>query len=249
MINSVRNTVLSVLNKNNYGYITPSDFNLLAKQAQHNLFVNMINEYNMVVTKENLRRSGTGYANSKWNVEMNIEEFLVTGKALTPSSNNVYYMPSLATTGDVAFNISKVLCYRIEGENKIFLGEADKISNNKISLLNNSTIVSPSERYPVFSVALDKMTIYPASISGAGAVEADYIRFPKDPKWTYISIGNGEPVFDQSQSDYQDFEIGIVYENKLVLEILALAGIEIRELQVAQFADSEQNSQNQQAQQ
>ena len=34
MINSVRNTVLAIINKNNYGYISPSDFNLFAKQAQ-----------------------------------------------------------------------------------------------------------------------------------------------------------------------------------------------------------------------
>ena len=38
MINSVRETVLSVLNKNNYGYVSPQDFNLFAKQAQLDLF-------------------------------------------------------------------------------------------------------------------------------------------------------------------------------------------------------------------
>ena len=38
MINSVRNTVLAILNKNNYGYISPSDFNLFAKQAQMDIF-------------------------------------------------------------------------------------------------------------------------------------------------------------------------------------------------------------------
>ena len=38
MINPVRKTVLSILNKNNYGYITPDDFNLYAKQAQLDIF-------------------------------------------------------------------------------------------------------------------------------------------------------------------------------------------------------------------
>ena len=38
MINSVRNTVLSVLNKNNYGYVSPSDFNLYAQNAQVEIF-------------------------------------------------------------------------------------------------------------------------------------------------------------------------------------------------------------------
>ena len=45
MINSVRQTVMSILNKNNYGYISPSDFNLFAKQAQLDLFEDYIYSY------------------------------------------------------------------------------------------------------------------------------------------------------------------------------------------------------------
>ena len=63
MINSVRNTVLAILNKNNYGYISPSDFNLYAKQAQMDLFEDLFYEYNYQIIKENVRQSGTGYAN------------------------------------------------------------------------------------------------------------------------------------------------------------------------------------------
>ena len=38
MINEVRNAVMAVINKNNYGYISPSDFNLFAEQAQLDIF-------------------------------------------------------------------------------------------------------------------------------------------------------------------------------------------------------------------
>ena len=62
MINSVRNTVLSILNKNNYGYISPSDFNLFAKQAQLDIFEDYFYQYNYQLNKENARASGTGYA-------------------------------------------------------------------------------------------------------------------------------------------------------------------------------------------
>jgi len=46
MINAVRNTVLAILNKNNYGYISPADFNLFAKQAQLDIFDEYFLEYN-----------------------------------------------------------------------------------------------------------------------------------------------------------------------------------------------------------
>ena len=62
MINSVRNTVLAILNKNNYGYISPQDFNLFAKQAQIDIFEDYFYQYNYQLNKENKRMSGTGYA-------------------------------------------------------------------------------------------------------------------------------------------------------------------------------------------
>lgn len=52
MINSVRNTVLAILNKNNYGYIAPNDFNLYAKQAQLDLFEDLFYEYNYQIIKD-----------------------------------------------------------------------------------------------------------------------------------------------------------------------------------------------------
>ena len=66
MINSVRQTVLSILNKNNYGYVSPSDFNLFAKQAQLDIFEDYFYQYNYQINKEkNARQSGTGYADIK----------------------------------------------------------------------------------------------------------------------------------------------------------------------------------------
>ena len=62
-----------------------------------------------------------------------------------------------------------------------------------------------------------------------GQVVAQYIRYPKDPKWTFTTISNGDPVFDQSQPDYQDFELPLDDGNDLVSKILQYAGISIRE--------------------
>ena len=78
MINSVRQTVMSVLNKNNYGYISPSDFNLYAKQAQLDLFENYFYQYNYQLQKENARQSGTGYADITKGLEEVINTFSET---------------------------------------------------------------------------------------------------------------------------------------------------------------------------
>ena len=93
MINSVRNTVLSILNKNNYGYISPSDFNLFAKQAQMDIFEDYFYQYNYQIQKENARQSGTGYADIKKGYEEVIEMFSET-KYLTHNVNNTFYLPA-----------------------------------------------------------------------------------------------------------------------------------------------------------
>lgn len=78
MINTVRNTVLSVLNKNNYGYLSPSDFNLFAKQAQLDIFESYFYQYNYQINKENSRVSGTGIADIRKGIEEAIDTFSVT---------------------------------------------------------------------------------------------------------------------------------------------------------------------------
>ena len=45
MINSVRNTVLSIVNKDNRGYISPEEFNLYSKQAQIEIYEKLFYDY------------------------------------------------------------------------------------------------------------------------------------------------------------------------------------------------------------
>lgn len=312
MINSVRNTVLSVVNKNNYGYISPSDFNLFAQQAQLEIFEEYFSNYNTLVNKENSRVSGTGYADIKKGVEEMIDIFSVTN-FLNHNSANTYFLPSLTTTGDDYFMINKVLCYPVilaQGQNtntvlnsledstatflsdgivvgdivtnlttgvqatvvnvisntlillsanifaafpqsyaifdKSVVNEVERVSHNKITLLTNSLLTAPSNTYPAYTEQYDLMTIYPETIVKQGQIVSQYIRYPKIPKWTYITLLNGEPAFDQSQPDYQDFEVPLEDEYKLVQKILQYAGISIRETEVYQFAKVEEREQQQQ---
>ena len=240
MINSVRNTVLAIINKNNYGYISPSDFNLFAKQAQLDIFDEYFTNYNQQINEENARISGTGYADLKLGYEEVIDSFAVT-KTLVQNVSNIYYLPSQTTTGDDYYLINKILCYNAG----VLKGEAEKVSNNKINLLNKSLLTAPSDLYPAYTQKGDSVTIFPTTFNGALDIQATYIRYPIDPKWTYITLYNGEPVFDQTQTDYQDFELPIDDTNNLVARILQYAGISIREGDVYQFGSVEEQKENQ----
>jgi hypothetical protein len=316
MINSVRNTVIAILNKNNYGYISPSDFNLYAQQAQLELFMKYFSDYNTIINKENARASGTDYADFGKSYAEQLEEFIVTNSltntSVTNTLSNVYYLPSVTTTGDEDYFINKVLCYSkilASGVNTsvvafqlvdttanftlagvsvgdiivntsvsptttatitavtatiltlsvdIFLvtpnnytimdvsvqNEAEKVTAGKITLLGMSPLTAPSIQYPAYTQTSDTIVVYPSNINLPLQIQATYFRYPKNPKWTYISLANGEPVFDQSQPDYQDFEVGMQNETSLVVKILQYCGISIRETLVAQFGKQEEMENN-----
>jgi hypothetical protein len=112
---------------------------------------------------------------------------------------------------------------------------AEKVLNSRLTMLLNSNLTNPTNEFPIYALQGEELTFYPATISNKGQVQATYFRYPKPPKWTYITLANGEPVFDQSQSDYQDFELPPEDEYKLVTKILEYCGISIRETEVTQF--------------
>lgn len=311
MINSVRNTVLSVLNKNNYGYISPSDFNLYAKQAQMELYEEYYSSYNKAVNMENQRLSGTDYADIVQPLAETLEVFMVSDY-LYPVFNglgtltNKFYYPSLTTTGNEAYMMNRVAAYTsllasgiassvtqinfalyaspgttfitdgiqpgdivlnttthqsatvvtVVSQNYLGLDEdifqvvsqgyrvysanqysdVEKVSNGKIGMLNMSMLTSPSLMFPAYTIDDSTITAYPSTVNGYGAIKATYFRYPKVPKWTYITLVNGEPAFDQSQPDYQDFEMPNEDEYKLAMKILQYCGVSIREQEVTQFA-------------
>lgn len=300
MINEVRNAVLSIANKNNYGYISPSDFNLYAANAQMEIYEEYYSSYNKTINAENQRGSGTDYADIESPIAETLETFLVTD-FLSNIGGNIFSVPTLTTVGNEAYYILKILCHSTfvtSGTNtsvvanqlvdstatfiadgistdyivtnldtgksarvvsvtsetsmilskNIFLAasndykiyspaekEADKVSVGKITMLNSSNLTAPSDMFPSYTLDGQNIRVYPNTIDTMGQVEAVYFRFPKTPKWTYVTLTNGEPSFDQSQSDYQDFELPNEDGYKLVTKILEYCGMSIRETELTQF--------------
>lgn len=240
MINDVRNTVLHILNKDNNGYVTPEEFNMYAKQAQLTLFEQYFHDYSRAVYKRNTRRHQSGYGDVPKKLEEVIGSFYAEDSLPYSPSTTKFILPS-----DSYWS-----------KNIIYDGtvEVETVTAAKALQMNLLLDASPSEDYPVCVVFDNDNTIdvvpvnyqdsdkairvYPPSI--INNVQCQYIRYPKDPKWTYKSLLSGEPVFDQSQPDYQDFELPIDDETSLIIKILQYSGVQIREADVVQFANIEE---------
>ena len=303
-INEVRNTVLAIANKNNYGYISPQDFNLYAKQAQMDMFEDYFYQYNNWINKENTRQSGTGYANiDKGLVEVidsfSTQVFLAQVNANVFSLPNDYYLinklfyysvplftgtsagpgvnqlidplavgwttiPASAPTpaiGTIVVNTTAFTQAYVTGvinsttitlSANIFpnigdsyviysnsnIREVERVSQNKIFYLTNSMLTNPSTTYPAYVLDGNNVTVYPTTILQPGAIQSQYIRYPLDPRWTWQSLAGGEPLFDQTQPDFQEFELPDSDEPTLIAKICQYIGIEIREEMVYGFGNS-----------
>lgn len=219
MIDSVRNLVLSVLNKNNYGYVSPSDFNLFAKQAQLDLFEEYFSGYAKEIAKQNTRKGTTGATDeSKRMMEVIDTFYTVVEDTITEPltlPNDVY----------------TVVRYMRNGR------EAERVDNSKQHLLAASLLTAPSNLYPAYVQRGNTLDLLPDNLSN---VELHYIRVPRAPMWTYNTLSGGEPVFSQSVNGYQDFELPLEDEPRLALKVLQYAGVSIRELDVYNYSNAEE---------
>ena len=224
MINTVRNTVMAIINKDNNGYITPDEFNLFAKQAQLEIFEQYFYDYTNWVNKRNSRLANDGYSDIQKQISETIDSF--SDQATLTYNSGAGAFPAPADSYFV-----NVLLYG----NK----EIEYVAQTKIMNLISSNLTTPNVSYPAYYTKEQFFYIYPTTIQTN--VSALYVRYPVDPKWTYTVV-SGSPIFNQSAGDYQDFELPQSAQNDLVFKILSYAGVNIRENDVVQFAMAGENT-------
>ena len=315
-INEVRNTVLAIANKNNYGYISPSDFNLYAAQAQMDMFEDYFYQYNNQLIKENQRTSGTGYADITKGLAEVIDTFYVNTPLLNSATTqlgdiqtNLYTLPSdyylinkmmvytkeLAAgittstngggvsvadttadfiaagvavgdivstiTGGVVYNtiVSQVVSatnllvfptpgvivwnavgktYNIYSANDII--DAERVSQAKITLLNNSILTRPTLGYPAYTQDALAAQAFPITINKIGQLTSQYVRYPLPPNWTYATLcWQANLCLIQLQRIIKILNYHLSDEPALIAKICQYVGIEIREADVYNFGTQE----------
>ncbi|QDP57422.1 MAG: putative structural protein [Prokaryotic dsDNA virus sp.] len=242
MINTVRNTVMAVLNKDNNGYVTPEEFNLFAKQAQLEIFEEYFYDYKNALNLQNKRLSNSGYADIPKQLQEVIDSFTrkETGLTYVGGTTSFTLPTDWYTLNTVFYNTTT---------------EVERVNQNKITQLVASHLTAPTTTYPAYYLtgasastptptsAGNSIIVYPDTITTN--IDVLYVRYPSDPKWTYNTV-SGSPVFNQSAADYQDFELPLSDQVELTLKILQYAGVSIREAEVVQMAAQEEAINNQQ---
>lgn len=221
MIDTVYQIVKTVLNKELRGNLVPDEFNKLAKQAQDTIFNNYFVDANLYKNKQNKGLINTNHANLSQQIRQKINQFNSIDNLAYDDINENFTMPD-----DLFYINDNGLLY-----NNNVIEEAQASEFGFLS----SSCAAPSETFPVFEEYKGFIKVYPSTI--IDSVSCRYLRKPLDPKWTYTVV-LGTEMFNNAIVDFQDFELHVSEMPNLVIEILSLSGINIRETEVAQYAEA-----------
>ena len=248
-VNKVYTTVLSILNKKGSGYMTPDNFNKIAKVVQLELLDRAFYEYNRAVAKQTSGRGAQGAGDIPRKIMDKLDPFCDLTTLTIDSTNTYFETPGYSTlisgtTITQAYNnIYATLSLKVNGE----FTDIERIDKSKIPFLISSKLTAPSTTFPVYYYSADLLYVFPSSIT---SVDLYYIAKPRDPNWvsTVDTTSFGTPIYTYDDVNSTNFRLHSSDESDLILGILKYFGVTIKDPLVIQAAQQEEQSITQQEQ-
>jgi hypothetical protein len=233
-VNTVYQTVLMILNKEQRGYMTPTEFNKVATQVQLEIFEKYFDDLNQQLR---VPQADTDYADRQENIDEKIAIFKTFGNAnyVTVNSSLSYFnLPSVDTYGEA------VSFYRMG--NVMYDNEkiVQRLDRHDFSYVKRSKLTKPTTLNPVYLYENQKLFVKPISITSN--IQVDYVRKPKDVIWGFTTgnlgqyIWNENPYTGVGSTGSTSFELHESEQSEVILKILIYAGIVIRDPQIVQAA-------------
>jgi len=230
-VNTVYQKVLALANKEQRGYITPQEFNLLADKAQNEIYENY---FHKARTSNAKIKDDDQYTDTLEMIEAKLAPFFKS-----ESNTNV-------TSGVMTFPTDMYKLIAIT-QGTVLLEEVNRKEFLQISGSGDGVgLLSAYSTRPIFHrKSGTTITISPSPSNGTGHV-VNYYKQPTAPKWDYVVV-NEKALYNSNTS--VDFELTVSEEEPLVLRILMLAGLTIQRPDVIQaggqglqMINQEQNS-------
>ena len=230
-VDSVYQRVLGILNKEQRGYVTAQEFNLFANQAQEDLFEQYfydINQFGRIPGNSTEYSDMLNLLNEKINIFETVAQPTRTG--------NFFDEPAdLYRLGTVVYKNTTTNPFGVSSTESI---EAERINANEFLYINSSPLTKPKNVRPVFVANTNGIRVYGNSeITDVAEVEFQYIKKPSKVQWAYQIVFD-EPLYDAANS--VNFELHPSDETELVIKILELSGILIKDINLYQVMNQEE---------
>jgi len=203
-IDTVHQRVLALANKENRGYITPLEFNLMANQAQMAIFEQYFYDLNQFKRDPNNLTDVGSFSDLPEMIRMKLRPFTGYG---APAANT--------------YQVGKIFV-DVSGSRATAL-EARKVDDNEAQFILQSAFHRRGLRkHPIYIERGGEFYVF--DHTGEVPAFAEVIRRPNRAEWGYNVVAE-KALYNASSST--DFELHESEENNLVMRILGLAGIVI----------------------
>tara|TARA_R110000823_G_scaffold221554_2_gene350058 strand:- start:4615 stop:5400 length:786 start_codon:yes stop_codon:yes gene_type:complete len=244
-VNTVYQTVLLILNKEQRGYITPQEFNDVATQVQLEIFNKYFEDLNQQLR---VPQTDMDYADRILNVDEKLSILKTFGRA---TYNNTF-IPSkpfweLPTVDDYGRQVEVytlgAVTLKLINQDSV---EIQRLQRNEFYNIQNSKLTKSTEKFPTYLLENNNLFISPNTITNTkGFIDVDFIRKPLDPIWGFTvgSLGqynydftNYDPTAIPSPTGSRNFELDGSEQTNIILKILEYSGIIINDPTVIQAA-------------
>lgn len=239
-VNTVYKTVLSILNKEQRGYMTPQEFNTIATQVQLEIFEQYFEDLNQHLRVQN---SDSDYADRIAIIEEKMSIFKTTGNCtyVTNSAGNYFSLPTNDLYGN-AYTCHKLgsLAYKNKFGNTV--GPLEELQRGEFYYIQNSRLTASTESNPTFIREGARVIVAPSTITTG--IIANYIRKPLDPVWGFTLGSRGQYVYSPFEynptvvpaTGSRNFELHESEQTNVIIKILVYAGLIIKDPQIVQVA-------------
>ena len=238
-VDIVYKTVLSILNKEQRGYMTPQEFNKTATQVQLEIFEQYFDDLNQQLR---VPQSDENYADRVANIEEKMSIFETTGLC-TYTSNSAGGYFTLPTTDSYGLVCSPYRLGSLAYKNiyNTTLGPLEELQKSEFYYIQNSRLTASTEKNPTFLRESGRIIVAPSSITTN--ITANYIRKPLDPVWGFTVGSRGQYIYNPAPytpgtpaTGSRNFEVHESEQTRLIIKILMYAGIIIKDPQIVQAA-------------
>lgn len=227
-VNKVYRTVLSILNKEQRGYLTPDQFNRLARQVQLELLEKAFYDYNRALTRRNIQGVSSEYGDIAQNIKEKLDVFNY--------SETVGVGPGGYTLSGMPAPLYRILQVTSTDRSTIF----EELKKSEIAYVNGSPLTKPTDDFPEYYQEDGKIHVLPTPTLVTNVI-LDYVKLPADPIWAKDATVTTHYQYDSANS--VDFELHPSEEPSLIIKILAYAGVIIKDPLVIQTAQQEDTNQ------
>ena len=261
-INTVYQTVLYILNKEQRGYIPPAEFNSLAAQVQDEIFQSYFPDGNQVNRlNQNNTQNDTEFFNMFKDISYKLYPFeieipfsynAIPDGWIYINTGNLYKIGNITATYNRA-NVGPIQLQNITQSEWLGGASVNPIvqltSKSDYDKITRSKLTAPTQQYPICYTTLDNNsgTLTNSTTPGLlivvspvpSSLNINCLMTPNRPQWNFTVGSLGQYIYSGSSINFQ---LDISEKTNIITNILKYAGVIVNDPTVIQVAEQEAKS-------